>query len=365
MRNYKIKRYSGIVKEFALYVYENKLILQVDGFEYTAKYPWIKEDYTLLDVNEKLFDLMMFVLLYKLDTIKLPEVESLVEDCYENVVSYSGGVDSTAALYLTGGVPIHIYRSFNENYENRQIRACDEVGALRVVTDFERVREVYGLRHGFNVGCGYASMYIPVLPILEANTIALGIVFDDLAFNYSDPFTYNQNFEKSGLFHISQVLSEYEIFITCPVAGLSEVLTVDIADRSGIKSFSSCHTVGSDNSCLECYKCFRKEGIRGRKLDVDNPDIFKNLIRILQKKPLKMAASTIYAIQKAGYTQPIFQRYMNIDVSWCERINEPITKMFNHGWILDFNNHEIQTENDHDKIIEFVSMINDDKLYKI
>lgn len=325
---------------------------------YFAEYPFLN-DHTgyLTEVPDAFFQLMLYLLLYRMDTVELPEPVRLT-DPGKTIVSYSGGTDSTALLYITNGVPVHITRSYQPLYENRQVRACNHVGAKQIITDFERVREKYVGRHGFNVGIGYGCMYLPVLNLLGCSKIAFGVVFDDLAFHYGSEFKYNNTFHDSGLYMILQELRNYGIEFTLPLAGHSEVLTIDLAKKSGIKGYSSCHTVGDDNACRECYKCFRKEAIRGNPLPWDEA-VQKKIMPILKKKPLKMAASTVYAIQKAGYTG-MFDRYMDIDVGWCERVNKPITMQFGgersklYSW---------QTDEDAESIRIFVETMNKEEMY--
>ena len=351
---------SAKKKRFKITLTSNKIILQTGSYSFFAEYPMLnKETGFLTDVDEDLFLLMFWILLYNLDEVELPEERQIIKDG-KTLVSFSGGADSTALVYMTGGVPVHITRSYQPLYENRQIRACDNIGALRIITDFEKIREMYIGRHGFSIGVGYSAMFLPILGLLGCSSIAMGVVFDDLAFHYGDVFKFNNTFHNTGFYKIKSITEKYGIDIIVPLAGYSEILSIELAAKSGIKGYSSCHSVGSDDACRDCYKCFRKEAIRNKPLDWNDINVRNRVMPFLQKKPLKMAASTVYAIQKAGYKDPIFDRYMDIDVSWCKRINKPITEQFSKDIIHPY---DWQTDEDIKNIHKFVDRMNEDKMY--
>lgn len=314
----------------------------------------------LTDVPTQYYQLMMWILLARIDSIALP-TNSHKPAVGIPLVSYSGGSDSTATLHVTGGKPIHITRGYMPVYDNRQIRACRNVNALEVITDFERVREMYLNRHGFSIGVGYIAMYIPLLPLLATNKIALGVIFDDIAFSYGEQLVFHNNFASVQITKMFEILRGYGIEVTLPLAGYSEVNTIKLADESGIKGVSSCHTQGSKDACRACYKCFRKEALRGRRLDLDDQKVRNIIFTYLKKKPLKMACSVVYAMQKAGYTDEALKRYMDIDVSWCDRVNRSLVKTYG-GLLLP--GYKYQTSDDLASIHRFVKIINSPGLYE-
>jgi hypothetical protein len=94
--------------------------------------------------------------------------------------------------------------------------------------------------------------------------------------------------------------------------------------------------------------------MRGQKIDLGK------IMPILKKKPLKMAASTIYGIQKAGYSGFHFDRFLDIDVSFCERVD---VEMLNSTGGVLLPGHLPHTEQDKENIRTFVETINNDNLY--
>ena len=358
----KVQTFQSELKgEIVLFIDDYKLNLNIENNNFFANYEFLKEyDKKLTDVNPKLFELMVWLLLYNLDTIEFSEPYK-VKKTNKHLVSYSGGADSTALLSMFGGIPIHILRSYNKDYENRQIRACNNVNSKNIETDFELVRKIYTDKQGFNVGIGYAALYFPILELLGLDTIYFGVVFDDLAFNYGETLKFNGDLKNSNFHRINNHLKNYDISIRFPLAGYSEVLTTKIADESKISNFSSCHTIGNEDSCGVCYKCFRKQGIRGKKISLKDKKTYGNITKILDKKPIKMASSTIYGIQKANYQGNYFSKFYNVDVSWCDRVNKYYNDEFGIGHISKY---EFQTEHDLQMINQFVDFINNDKLYK-
>lgn len=346
---------------FVMLIDKRSISLHCGKVEFTAQYPFLNDSTGYLtDVPDMYFHLMLYVLLFRNDTVTMPEHTDTPPFSLSPIVSYSGGADSTALLYVTNGIPIHITRSFNAVYESRQLRAVAEAGAYQIVTDFEQVSTLYGKRHGFSIGSGYACMYLPVLPLLRTNTIALGVIFDDVAFYYSIPFSYNDGIKHSGLYTMHTELLKYGIHITCPLAGYSEVLTTRLASYTNIKSVTSCHTEGNGPACRKCYKCFRKEALRGNPISLADPAVRKTIFNVLKKQPLKMASSAIYAIQMAKYKEYDFYRYLGIDVSFCERVNP--TFLNELGGVL-LPGYELQDAIDFLEINYFTTQINDPNLY--
>jgi hypothetical protein len=134
----------------------------------------------------------------------------------------------------------------------------------------------------------------------------------------------------------------------------------------------SCHhRIYEPNFCGHCYKCFRKLGTLGQQLDFKDKKIKEFIIHYLKQRPLKMAASTVYGIQKARYNLPEFERYMGVDVSFCDRYNDNLTKQYNTPesykmMVAKFKEIGIQkqTSKDLENINKFVEFIRNPKLYE-
>lgn len=351
-----MKQYTYPSKQF------DKMILQIESYTLTLKigkhtfvaiYP---QSINLEEVEKGYFDLMIYLLFYGLENIDISDTTIQIAG-NNKILSYSGGADSTAILLEYAGTPVHILRYWSSEYEHRQIRAVFNVNGVNISTDFEKVRMLYGKTLGFNIGIGYACMYFPMMPAMKANTVYFGIIFDDISFHYGEVFLYTKDFSNTRTYLLIQYFKSLGINFYMPMAGYSEVLTTRIADQGNIKNFSSCNVVGDGDKCLNCYKCFRKEAIRGRKIDLQANQLLYNRVKaIMAKYPLKMASSTIYGIQHAGY---LFDAFKDIDVSFLDRVNVEAQAAFFDGQILpDF---EWQTDQDRENIKRFVEFINGHK----
>jgi len=88
--------------------------------------------------------------------------------------------------------------------------------------------------------------------------------------------------------------------------GCSEIINQKIVEESNFRNFAqSCLRSTAGNTCGECWKCFRKNSLKGRKITIT-----KEIDTFLKQKKLKMAASTIYSIQKMKSQNHFFQEIM-------------------------------------------------------
>lgn len=378
---YKLKQNTVTIN-----VTDKRIDLNVCGKNYFADYPERIED-----EPQYLFDLLIWILFYGFDEnhtdkwgdyeIEIPEfiakkTPTIVPQHSKILLSYSGGVDSTA-IYLAikhlEPVLLNIYRSYEPVFNFNQQQVIQQTGCKYITTDFERIRLNYkGKAHGFNIGTGYMSMYFPLVNIYDIKYITFGTVFDDVGFWYGEPFKFNgfnKNLGRNDFInHVLSLVNLQQVFL---FAGISEVWTVKLANNSTLKdTVCSCHTEEMTSKlCLHCYKCFRKLGMVGQKIPYKQV-ITDNIPHILTQKPLKMAASTIYGMQKGYRDEPDFQKYMDIDVSfldrWCDamqkRHNSPETYRLMAG-IFEKLGIQKQTDEDERRIVKFVEQINNDGLY--
>lgn len=343
---------SAKFKTITLKVEQHTMVISIGSHVFRASYP---TSVNLDLVDKGYFDLMMYMLFFGLEEVDLTET-TITTTGTKKIVSYSGGADSTAIVEKFGGIPVHVFRYWSRDYEQRQIRAVINAMGMNISTSFEKIRTLYlgENKTGFNVGIGYASVFFPMMPALQADTIQFGVVFDDISFYYGKVFKYVSDFSNTRTYNIIKLLQSFGIHIEFPMAGYSEVITTRIADAGRIKNFSSCNTGGTTDKCLNCYKCFRKEAIRGNKIDLNaNPSLKRRLKEIFSKFPLKMASSTIYGIQHAGYD---FEEFRSLDVSFLDRVNPAAQQAFFGGQILE--GYQFQTQEDLNNIAKFVEFIN-------
>lgn len=373
---YKLKKNVVTVR-----LVKNAIFISTQKQTYHAYYPLSIED-----IDQALIDLMIWILFYGFGEnetdgrFEFPALSGKRTTTYTDLlVSYSGGVDSTV-MYLLSPVKTHcayIYRDYAEMYGLNQQEAIDKIGAHRIHTDFERIRELYVPgQPGFNVGSGYVAMMLPFVDSLKVKYIGLGGIYDDLAFG-GNPYRYAcvVNPPYSRLDHLMKVLSDSGIEMVEPVSGLSKVLLTQVMAGSEFRDIvSSCNqdpAIMKGNYCRKCYKCFKKLPILGDRIDLDEPRVMAGIMQIMNRRPLRTAGSVIYAIQKAGYGIERFQRYLDIDVSFLDRYSEALMRRYNPPEMCEmmypvFEKAGIsrQTEEDARRIERFVERMNEDSLYE-
>jgi len=368
----KIYTYNLRQNQIVLTLVENKVLLQLKDQIYTSVYPCSIEH-----VQRTYFDLMIWILFYGFDENVLDNNGNEIPTSYGTkistgwdkiLLSYSGGVDSTALLLMMENLdvtPVYLKRSYDDIYCQNQIEAIKAFNSKIIETDFELIRKQYGKSHGFNIGIGYCCLLIPLIPILQAKYITFGAIMEGVALSYDTSYKYITRIG-SRFAHIFKVLKNYDIEISLPMAGLSEVHTSRIVEYSSYKYVAcSCHVQMDGNKCMKCYKCFRKEAILGRQIEVS--DILYKKLRI---KPLAAAPATIYGIQKAKYQGGLWDRYKSIPTDWVNYYDRILTEQYNPEEICTiitglFRSYDIGqiTALDRESIELFCDCINDDKLY--
>ena len=114
-----------------------------------------------------------------------------------------------------------------------------------------------------------------------------------------------------------------------PVAGCSEIINLEIVKLSGYEGWAqSCLRSKKEGEvCGRCWKCFRKNSLLGIPFEYTG-----EIEKFLQKRPLKQAVSTLYAIQKMGNSKNGMITTSNIDdinhllekeYDWLERFYPP------------------------------------------
>lgn len=371
---YTYKLRSCIV---TVYLNGDTIEVEIHGEKFYATYP-----INIEDTEKDLIDAMIWILFQnynELDTIpylwgevEQPPVFSQKREYENSVLLYSGGMDSTAILQTFDTTPIHLLRSYDPVYSMNQLTAAEKTQSLVIQNNMELIGKYFGKKQGFNIGFGYTSLILPLVDKYKIGKILFGVVYDDIGFYYGDPFVYNGELQRTKTGLIFDILRTAGIEICFPFAGLSEVWTTKIVDQGVYSSVAtSCHTRTVDNICRACFKCFRKQGILGKQLSIKHKAVNQMLDYVLHKKPLKMAASTIYGIQKAGYRGGWFDRFYDIDVGFLDRWNPATALIYNSNEMMKIIEQKMdkydikpQTQEDAGRIERFVETINNDKLYE-
>jgi chondroitin synthase len=217
-------------------------------------------------------------------------------------LAFSGGVDSTAAMMLMPPETVLIY---NERIGLKSIldhtnalRFIDELAkhgrpVLRVQSDHEGIRLDHGKPAGFSTDLAGAVQVILLADYFDLGYLAMGMPLENayLFHGHTGRDFIQTRFWK---FH-SKIFSKAGLELYYPVAGLSEFANQRLVESEEIGRYAqSClRSNQSGEVCGQCWKCFRKNSMRGRDIRLEG-----ETLSFLGKRPLKQAASTLYAIQR-------------------------------------------------------------------
>ncbi len=215
-------------------------------------------------------------------------------------LSFSGGVDSTAALCLMpeNTVLFYLERDFESmiKHENALhfISKLKNAGrtVVNVKSNHEQIRKNYGKNPGFSTDYACMAHLILLADYLDLDSAATGMPLENTYFFHG---TKVRDFAMSRFWKFYSPMFNFSgLPLYQPVAGCSEVLNNKIVRESQFSTLaSSClrsHIVGKE--CGACWKCFRKNIFNNKPWNM-SPEISK----FLAKRPLKQGLATLYALQ--------------------------------------------------------------------
>ena len=244
-------------------------------------------------------------------------------------LSFSGGVDSTAAMILMPQDTILSYheRNFtsmlNHSLPYSTFAAISERTGREVLcirSNHEKIRTHHGKSNGFSTDHAAGVHLILLGDFLELKGIAFGTPIDNTwlkkglnfrQFSSSDYWLYwSKKFDKAGL--------SYDLVIN----HLTEGGTLEICRQSIFKDVvNSCLRGENLRWCGVCWKCFHKNGPLGRTFDPNS----KEIITFLNKSPLRSGVHALWALknQNIGDIAPRLLPYLSSDYSWWIQAYSP------------------------------------------
>lgn len=272
-----------------------------------------------------------WILLHKIlpaESPRLDEVLALAprpRPGYVDLLAFSGGADSTAALRLSDARPVYLRRAY-DHYVLRDnlirlgsTRAVEqrvaEAGAIVVDNTFEQLGLMAGHRHGFHDGYGYAALIILLADHMKAGVLSFGSILDTIWMGHGDLRAAGSRYVEITKKPGGSWAMHRELFrvagleMSLPVGGCSETITVQLAPDA-----VSCPLPADDGTpCGQCFKCFRKEQLLGHRADPTR-------VRAkLTHRPLKMATSTIHGCHVVGYFPPELAEFADVRTDWTTR----------------------------------------------
>jgi hypothetical protein len=248
-------------------------------------------------------------------------------------LAFSAGVDSTACMELMPPETVLMYHQrdgFDSklNHANafRFIEKLRKNGKQVVVvrSNHEQIRLGHGKSVGFSTDLAGAVHVILLADYFELGSIAMGMPLEN---SYLFHGHKGRDFNLSSYWKThSSILEKAGLDLLFPTAGVSEIINQHIVDKSDYSEYAeSClRSKEAGKVCGKCWKCFRKNSLKGKEVQIQGEiEIF------LEKRPLKQAISTLYAIQRLPQEQqnfirerfPVVGELIDGDYSLIERYN--------------------------------------------
>ncbi len=292
---------------------------------------WIYWDmpsgFSLADTHESLLLLAVEVLLQPwIDTSKQNSEPRKFGANYS--LSFSGGIDSTAAMILLPDDTILAYhqRDFESQIlHNNAKRLIDYLETKKgkevfiVKSNHERIRTRYGKPNGFSTDYAAGVHLILLGDFLNLKGIAFGLPIDNGWLAKGRKF---RNFKESNHWvYWSGRFREAGLELVLPINMISEAGAMKICQSHDLIEYTNSCLRGEGNGCGKCWKCFHKNGPLGRKIDYHSSEIQV----FLKKRPLRTAMHALWAIQKMNleHLVPDMSELLQNDLSWWEEIYAP------------------------------------------
>lgn len=306
-------------------------------FKYETTEIWWKmpENYSFVDAHPDLFKLAEFVLLSPLEPEILEGWIPSRKSGYRPGLAFSAGLDSTAAMELLPEQTVLLYHKragFKSKLDHsnalRFIHKLDDEHNKKVIvveSNHEIIRTLHENKSpGFITDYACAVHVILLADCFSLDSIATGMPLENSYLWHGQKF---RRFEETWFWKKHAPLFEsVGLPILQPVMGCSEIINQRIVEQSGLLNYAqSCLRSSSREPCGSCWKCFRKNSLSGNEIKISN-----EIHTFLNKPKLKMAASTLYAIQKLRDSHPIFDRIVEDYPSVAEHIDEDVSFLEKH-----------------------------------
>ena len=289
----------------------------------------LPKGYDLNSVNPALIELATEVLLFPWQRELRNCGESTREPGDNIALSYSCGVDSTAAMLVMPENTILAYhrRDFDSMLDHSNadslishIEEKFEREVIQVGSDHEKIRTHEDLGTGFSSTYAVGVHLILLADHLNLKGIAFGTPIDNCWLNrgkqYRD-FTDSNHLKKWG-----NRFQRAGLDLLFPINMISEAGALRICRNSElIGNLNSCLRGHNAQGCGECWKCFHKNGPLGRAIDLRSREITK----FIASRPLKTAMQALWALQqmKLEHLVPDLAHLLEQDLGWWEKYYPP------------------------------------------
>ena len=309
----------------------SKLIFRWEGFEIFFHLP---NRWSIDNTHSDLLRLAHYVMVSPWDTSVLEGWKPSRKPGWRPGLAFSGGIDSAAAMSLMPSSTVLVY---NEragidgilNHTNAirffdHLQTSENREVIRVQSNHESIRTRDGKMAGFSTDYACAVQVILLADHFGFDSVGTGMPLENSYLWHGYKY---RDFSGSWFWnHYGELFEKVGLPLYQPVAGCSEIINLEIVKSNGYEGWAqSClRSKKGGEVCGKCWKCFRKNSLLGIPFEYTG-----EIEKFLNKRPLKQAASTLYAIQKNGTSKS----GVNI-VSKISDINHLLEKKFD--WMERF-----------------------------
>jgi len=253
-------------------------------------------------------------------------------------LSYSGGVDSTAAMLLLPDDTLLAYheRDFpsmlSHSLPHRTFEAVRERTGREVVcvpSNHEVLRTLHGKQTGFSTAHAAGAHLILLADHFDLRGIAFGTPIDNTWLKKGK--TYRDFSESFYWMHWSKKFLQAGLHYVLPINHISEAGALLVCKQSQLVDVvNSCLRGDDERWCGRCWKCFHKNGPLGRSFDPASTEIQT----FLNTAPLRTAQHALWALktQDLAHLVPHLVPFMEDDLSWWEHAYRPGLALIDEQW---------------------------------
>jgi len=312
----------------------SKLMFRWGGSEIFFHLP---QGWAIENTHEDLFRLAHYVLVAPWDNSVLEGWEPSRKPGWRPGLAFSGGVDSAAAMALMPSSTVLVYNERSAiqgilDHTNAirffdHLKSSENREVVRVKSNHESLRTRDGKMPGFSTDYACAVQVILLADYFGLDSVGTGMPLEN---SYLWHGYKHRDFSESWFWnHYGELFRKVGLDLYQPVAGCSEIINLEIVNKIGYGGWAqSClRSKKGGEVCGKCWKCFRKNSLLGIPFNYTG-----EIEKFLEKRPLKQAASTLYAIQKNRISKDgvdvvskieDLRDLLDMDFDWMERYYAP------------------------------------------
>ena len=287
------------------------------------------DDFELTNTHPSLLILSMNILLkpYKIRY----DVDTSSSRPYGNNtgLSYSGGIDSTAAAMVLPEDTVLAYheRSFpsmlNHELAGRIFERWEQDfgrKVIRIPSNHEIIRSSVDLPIGFSSDFAAGVHLVLLSDYLDLKTISFGTPIDNTWLKKGA--TYRDFSATTYWIRWREYFNHAGLNLEFPINHISEAGAMKICMNSKfIDVLDSCLRGDGVSGCGRCWKCFNKNGPLGRKIEFNSHEIQT----YLNRTPMPTAMHALWSIQSQRLEDkvPHWQHKLTESLEWWEEYYPP------------------------------------------